>query len=85
MTIVLYACVPVQASDGLFRRVRIRIDGMKVTSISYPSMDMDHRSCNHKPTCHQYISDEEYMGDSEAVRLRPNGVAFNPPRCKQES
>lgn len=83
MKVVIYACVPVQASNGLFRRVRIVIDGMKVTSIDSVPGHWDHDSCNHKPTQHRYSRYESLLV-APALRLRPNGVVCKPPRCVEE-
>lgn len=55
MKTVIYVCVPVPASNGLYRRIRLVIDGMKVTSISHPETKWDHESCYHHPTVNEYV------------------------------
>lgn len=54
MRIVVYTCVPVESSNGLFRRVRITIDGTKVTSVEHPYPGMEHNSCTHASTLHPH-------------------------------
>lgn len=54
MRTIIYACVPIEARKGFFKRVRINIDGMKVTSMEDAPNSFYHILCVHRPTIHYY-------------------------------
>jgi len=63
MQIVIYACLPVKGCNAFFRRLRIVIDGMKVTSMAYSPGSYYHRSCAHNEVVRFYEDESDVPGD----------------------
>jgi hypothetical protein len=84
MKVVIYACVPVKACNGLYRRVRIVMDGTKVTSIQEPDQKWDHGSCYHTPTVNEYMDESPDVHLQRAVREHFSGVRYNLPSLAEE-
>lgn len=87
MLIVVYACVPVDPDLRAFRRVRITYDSTKVESYELSTIGDEHNSCNHRPTCHQYLASREVKQLYEQMTLRPcdpgeEGLPFLPESIK---
>lgn len=84
MKIVIYACIPVPASNGLFRRVRIVIDGAKATSVEPFGASGDHNSCYHMATVHEYMDEGPDPLVLRPLREHFNGVGYSPSSFVEE-
>lgn len=51
MKMIVYVCAKVRP-QGFYRRIRITIDGTKVTSVEVPPENELHESCYHRATIH---------------------------------
>jgi hypothetical protein len=80
MKIVVFACVPVEPFYGDFRRVRITIDGTKVTSFEYFDEEKAHHSCSHK--CNAFRS---FDLDQVSTELQHYADRLRNPRAKSFS
>jgi len=76
MKIVVYTCVPDAARKGLFRRVRIVVDGAKATSTDAPSSHL-HNSCFHRATVHHYID----VSQCDGVPCPLESSSRRDPKC----
>lgn len=84
MKVVIYACVKVSACEGKYRRVRIVMDGTRVTSVQMPDPKWDHDPCYHGPTANEYIDTCLDYAWPPDCRQRTNGVKYNLPSSEED-
>jgi hypothetical protein len=88
MKLVVYTCIPVEFCEDLYRRVRITIDGTRVTSVEDPAGDV-HHSCSHRSTVHPNYRDLVRELDrarmNRTLRERPDGDEYHSSSSCEES
>jgi hypothetical protein len=84
MKIVCYVCVAVHPDERVFRRIRVSFDLSKdMSKADLTWVGDDHHSCNHRSTCHEYLTSREVeqLYDLYSDRLhnpRVGGIPSHP-------